>query len=107
MLIHARELTDLSIAIVERAGGASEAAKMVADRLVHANLTGHDSHGVGVLPGYVRGIKLGQLVASASAEVGSKRRSNEMISALITTPSESSRCPFVALLMFGLPGSRG
>ncbi len=69
MLIRAQELTDLSAAIVERAGGSKAAAKKVAERLVSANLTGHDSHGVGVLPGYVRGIKLGQLDTSASAEV--------------------------------------
>jgi hydroxycarboxylate dehydrogenase B len=42
------------------AAGATDAdAGIVADHLVDANLSGHDSHGVGMLPQYVRSIRAG------------------------------------------------
>ncbi len=45
-----------------RAAGVVEAdARVVADHLVDANLSGHDSHGVGMLPQYVRGIRSGSV----------------------------------------------
>jgi len=43
-------------------GAAEEEAGIVADHLVGANLAGHDSHGVGVIPGYVRVFKAGLLI---------------------------------------------
>src|SRR5439155_2944463 len=45
------------------AAGGSEAAEaaIVADHLVEANLRGHDSHGVGMIPHYVRNLKFGKL----------------------------------------------
>jgi hydroxycarboxylate dehydrogenase B len=48
--------------IVRRMGSDPEETKAVADHLVRANLTGHDSHGVGMLPGYVRLLQDGLLV---------------------------------------------
>jgi hydroxycarboxylate dehydrogenase B len=36
-------------------------AGLVADQLVGANLTGHDSHGVGMLPSYVDAVRAGRL----------------------------------------------
>jgi uncharacterized oxidoreductase len=44
----------------------SEAAE-IADHLVKANLTGHDSHGVGMLPTYVRMLREGLLVPNQEA----------------------------------------
>jgi len=41
-------------AIVNAAGSSAREADLVADHLIEANLTGHDSHGVGMLPRYVR-----------------------------------------------------
>lgn len=47
-----------------RAGGSDEReATMVANRLVEANLAGHDSHGVGMIPAYVGSLKTGRLRA--------------------------------------------
>jgi uncharacterized oxidoreductase len=46
-------LVRLTAAIVAAAGSETEEAEIVADRLVRANLAGHDSHGVGMLPTYV------------------------------------------------------
>jgi len=43
-------------AIVERGGSSEREATLVAEQLVEANLTGHDSHGVGMLPRYVEAL---------------------------------------------------
>jgi uncharacterized oxidoreductase len=42
--------------VLAAAGGAEADARAVADHLVDANLAGHDSHGIGILPHYVRAI---------------------------------------------------
>jgi hydroxycarboxylate dehydrogenase B len=52
----------LSRLIVSRMGSAPEETEEVADHLVRANLSGHDSHGVGMLPAYVRLLQDGLLV---------------------------------------------
>ena len=52
------------------AAGATEAvAREVADHLVAANLKGHDSHGVGMIPAYVANIRNGNLQVDAHANV--------------------------------------
>ena len=48
-------------AIVERGGSSEREAGLVAEQLVAANLTGHDSHGVGMLPRYVEALGEGGL----------------------------------------------
>jgi len=48
-------------AIVERGGSNEREARLVADQLVEANLTGHDSHGVGMVPRYVEALAEGGL----------------------------------------------
>ena len=52
----------LASLIVSRMGSAPEETDEVADHLVRANLSGHDSHGVGMLPAYVRLLQDGLLV---------------------------------------------
>jgi len=53
-----------------RAAGCSEAeAGLVAEHLVGANLAGHDSHGVGMLPDYVDFLRRGLYVADQTPEV--------------------------------------
>jgi hydroxycarboxylate dehydrogenase B len=52
----------LTSLIVSRMGSAPEETQEVADHLVRANLAGHDSHGVGMLPNYVRLLQDGLLV---------------------------------------------
>ena len=42
--------------ILEAGGSEPEEARIVADHLVLANLSGHDSHGVGMLPAYERSL---------------------------------------------------
>jgi len=51
--IEANALTRTIAAIVEAAGSSAEEGQQVAASLVGANLTGHDSHGVGMIPRYI------------------------------------------------------
>ena len=51
------------------AGSSSKEATLVADHLVQANLAGHDSHGVGMIPGYMISLKQGHLQANQHIEV--------------------------------------
>lgn len=53
--------------IARRMGSDDNEAEQVADHLVRANLAGHDSHGVGMLPTYVRLLKEGLLVPNQTA----------------------------------------
>ena len=65
--IHA--LTAIATAILFHAGRNQTAAERVSSRLVSANVTGHDSHGVGMIPAYVDGIRSGQLLPNAEIEI--------------------------------------
>jgi uncharacterized oxidoreductase len=47
--------------IVAAGGSDAREAKLVAENLVTANLTGHDSHGIGMIPRYVDSLKEGGL----------------------------------------------
>ena len=63
----------LSRAVCAAAGSSEREANLVADHLVEANLTGHDSHGVGLLPVYVEKVRAGLLVPNRHAELVSER----------------------------------
>ena len=54
MVIQEAALRQLSVAILRHAGSSADEAEVVADHLVRSNLAGHDSHGVGMIPYYVR-----------------------------------------------------
>ena len=54
-------LRDAVQVIVGRGGSSEREAGLVAAQLVEANLTGHDSHGVGMLPRYVEALAEGGL----------------------------------------------
>lgn len=51
------------------AGSSDTEAALVADHLVMSNLTGHDSHGVGMIPRYVRALNEGLLQLNRHAEI--------------------------------------
>ena len=51
----------LTAAIFERAGWTSRDAHLAADHLVLSNLSGHDSHGVGMVPRYIQTAQKGLL----------------------------------------------
>ncbi len=59
----------LTGAIVKSGGSADAEASLVAEHLVLANLSGHDSHGVGMIPAYVRHLQMGLVVPNTHAKV--------------------------------------
>lgn len=66
-------LYDLAHLVARAMGSAEAEARDVAEHLVAANLAGHDSHGVGMLPDYVRMLHAGLLVPNqALATVADK-----------------------------------
>ena len=69
MLITAERLADFVTAIFVAARARPEFARETAEHLVLANLKGHDSHGVGMVPAYVDGIAGGHLDVDGEAEV--------------------------------------
>ena len=56
MLIEHTSLTKVASTILAAAGAPGSHADAVALHLVQANLKGHDSHGVGMVPAYVKGM---------------------------------------------------
>jgi hydroxycarboxylate dehydrogenase B len=59
--VHAEPLKAVVRAILARIGSSPREAELVANHLVEANLTGHDSHGVGMLPRYIEVFQAGGL----------------------------------------------
>jgi LDH2 family malate/lactate/ureidoglycolate dehydrogenase len=62
-------IADISRRILTAAGASDSNAKVVADHLADANLTGHDSHGFIRIPQYVADIQEGRRDPKASPEV--------------------------------------
>ena len=54
MRIDQKPLMQVAAAILQKAGAELDRAQAVAEHLVAANLKGHDSHGVGMIPNYVK-----------------------------------------------------
>ena len=64
------ENLESAIEAIARAGGSRAGeAKLVAENLVLANLTGHDSHGIGMMPRYVEALLEGGLHPNRKVEV--------------------------------------
>lgn len=53
---HPSQIHEFIVRTCEAMGSLPREAGLVADQLVEANLAGHDSHGVGMLPAYVDGV---------------------------------------------------
>jgi hydroxycarboxylate dehydrogenase B len=67
--LQATDLRAQVVAIIAAAGSSAEEAHTVGDNLVLANLSGHDSHGVGMVPRYVDAVLEGGLKPNAGAKV--------------------------------------
>ena len=65
----AKGLRQLGGAILRAGGSSAGEADLVADHLVEANLKGHDSHGIGMIPTYVRHLRAGLVVPNTPAKV--------------------------------------
>lgn len=69
IVIAADRLDALVTGIFERMGSSPREAGLVARHLIEANLCGHDSHGIGVIPAYVRNVQAGELVLNQTLHV--------------------------------------
>jgi len=58
-----------AVAICRADGSSDEEARLVADHLVLANLFGHDSHGVGMIPHYIQNTATGACVRNHHAKI--------------------------------------
>src|SRR5712691_10881456 len=67
--VGAEDLTAFAIVAYEAAGTPPEHARIVATHQVGANLVGHDSHGVVLLPTYIDRIGRGHIVPAARPEI--------------------------------------
>ncbi|MEE4253580.1 MAG: malate/lactate/ureidoglycolate dehydrogenase [Desulfuromusa sp.] len=61
MIISEQSLHKVISAILVAAGSSTAEACIIADHLIRANLTGHDSHGAGMIPTYIKSIQAGLL----------------------------------------------
>jgi uncharacterized oxidoreductase len=65
----AEDLRTHMATVLRAAGSAPEEATTVAENLVEANLRGHDSHGVGMLPRYVEAVLEGGLKPNSKVHI--------------------------------------
>src|SRR6201996_1239859 len=63
------QLHTFTMAICRADGSSPEEARLVADHLVLANLFGHDSHGVGMMPAYIGNTTTGACVRNHHAKI--------------------------------------
>ncbi len=69
MSVSDEALRRVAYSIVAMAGSESAEAKVVGDHLVDANLSGHDSHGVGMLPTYIDHVRAGLLKPNTAVKL--------------------------------------
>src|SRR3954453_13094830 len=68
-LFQAKQLESECTAVLRAGGSNEDEARRVAQNLVLANLSGHDSHGVGMIPRYIDSILEGGLQPNTHAKV--------------------------------------
>jgi uncharacterized oxidoreductase len=69
MRLTATGLRQLLSAILKSGGSAGAEADLVAEHLTQANLAGHDSHGAGMIPAYVRHLGAGLVVPNTRVKL--------------------------------------
>lgn len=79
MLINHQALIEIVTQICIHAGTPAEDAAKVGRHLVDANLKGHDSHGIGMLPAYIHNISVGNLIPTQHAELIADNGSNLIV----------------------------
>ena len=63
-LIESAKLTGIAHRVFAAAGSSEEEAAIIAGHLVEANLKGHDSHGIGMIPSSLRNLAGGKAAAN-------------------------------------------
>src|SRR5215469_3101739 len=71
-LINHAELHGIALRIFEAAGSETEEARIIADNLIEANLRGHDSHGIGLIPNYLQHLAGGTAVLNRKGRIVSE-----------------------------------
>ena len=64
-----QELRRIGRRVFAAGGSSEEEAGIIADHLVEANLKGHDSHGVGMIPSYLRNLAGGKAAANQNGQI--------------------------------------
>src|SRR5215471_4529901 len=75
IVIAHNELHGIALRVFEAAGSGPEEARLIADHLIEANLRGHDSHGVGLIPNYLSHLAGGTVFANRRGRVVSENGS--------------------------------
>jgi uncharacterized oxidoreductase len=75
ILIDHRELHGTALRVFEAAGSEADEARLIADHLIEANLRGHDSHGVGLIPNYLQHLANGTVIANRKGRIASENGS--------------------------------
>ena len=75
IVIDHKALRDIAERVFTAAGSAPDEARTIADYLVEANLCGHDSHGVGLIPNYLQHLAGGTVIANRKGRVVSENGS--------------------------------
>ena len=74
-VINHQELHGITSRVFEAAGSEHGEARAIADHLIEANLRGHDSHGVGLIPNYLQHLRGGTVTANHKGRVVSENGS--------------------------------
>jgi uncharacterized oxidoreductase len=75
IVIEHTRLHDIAERVFSAAGSEPEEARLIADHLIEANLRGHDSHGVGLIPNYLQHLSGGTVFANRKGRVVSENGS--------------------------------
>ena len=72
--VSAERLTEIANALLQAAGASAEEAATIARYNIGANLVGHDSHGIILIPTYIDRIKAGHIVPGAPWNINAGNR---------------------------------
>jgi uncharacterized oxidoreductase len=75
ILIDHDQLRGTALRVFEAAGSMVDEARIIADHLIEANLRGHDSHGVGLIPNYLQHLAGGTVFANRKGRIVSENGS--------------------------------
>jgi LDH2 family malate/lactate/ureidoglycolate dehydrogenase len=67
--VSAERLTEIGRSLLEAAGATAEEATTVSRLSIAANLAGHDSHGIILIPTYIERVKVGHIVPNAPWQI--------------------------------------
>ena len=77
--VSAERLTDIANALLQAAGASAEESATIARYNIGANLVGHDSHGIILIPTYIDRIKAGHIVPGAPWNIDQETATSTVI----------------------------